>query len=114
MAETIHYPQKFVDWLSIDWSKDDDTLQKETGRSLKYIRQNRLKLANATEEERAAITEAKKAARRTSKDTKYARVCHDCGKPTNDYRCPTCLHKWRVKHGVTSGYVDDDMVALAV
>lgn len=30
------------------------------------------------------------------------RVCHDCGKPTNDYRCPKCLEKWRTKNHVTS------------
>lgn len=29
------------------------------------------------------------------------RRCHDCGKPTSDYRCPDCLLKWRRKHGVS-------------
>lgn len=28
------------------------------------------------------------------------RRCHDCGKPTSDYRCPACLARWRAKHGV--------------
>lgn len=28
------------------------------------------------------------------------RACHDCGKPTYDYRCPECLEKWRRKHNV--------------
>lgn len=28
------------------------------------------------------------------------RVCHDCGRPTTDYRCEACLGKWRKKHGV--------------
>lgn len=28
------------------------------------------------------------------------RRCHDCGRPTPDYRCPKCLEKWRAKHGV--------------
>lgn len=31
-----------------------------------------------------------------------ARRCHDCGKPTPDYRCPACLAKWRRKHGVAA------------
>lgn len=31
------------------------------------------------------------------------RHCHDCGRPTTDYRCRECLGKWREKHGV-SGY----------
>ena len=29
------------------------------------------------------------------------RFCHDCGKPTSDYRCPKCRAKWKKKHGVT-------------
>lgn len=28
------------------------------------------------------------------------RVCHDCKRPTSDYRCPTCLARWRARHGV--------------
>ena len=28
------------------------------------------------------------------------RKCHDCGKPTNDYRCETCLGKWRARNDV--------------
>lgn len=29
-----------------------------------------------------------------------ARTCHDCGKPTNNYRCDACAAKWKKKHGV--------------
>ena len=28
------------------------------------------------------------------------RKCHDCGKPTDDYRCPECRRKWRLKNDV--------------
>lgn len=28
------------------------------------------------------------------------RSCHDCGRPTPDYRCPACRRKWQIKHGV--------------
>ena len=28
------------------------------------------------------------------------RACHDCGKPTPNYRCTKCLGKWRREHGV--------------
>jgi len=28
------------------------------------------------------------------------RKCHDCGRPTPDYRCPACRKKWQIKHGV--------------
>lgn len=28
------------------------------------------------------------------------RRCHDCGAPTDNYRCEACLAKWRAKHGV--------------
>lgn len=29
-----------------------------------------------------------------------SRKCHDCKRPTNNYRCPACLSKWRAKYGV--------------
>lgn len=29
-----------------------------------------------------------------------ARQCHDCGKPTRDYRCPKCRKAWARSHGV--------------
>lgn len=32
---------------------------------------------------------------------KPKRKCHDCGRPTDDYRCPVCLRKWRQKNGVS-------------
>lgn len=28
------------------------------------------------------------------------RRCHDCGRPTPDFRCPACRRKWQIKHGV--------------
>ena len=28
------------------------------------------------------------------------RACHDCQRPTSDYRCSACLAKWRARHGV--------------
>ncbi|MDR1856862.1 MAG: hypothetical protein LBR22_06840 [Desulfovibrio sp.] len=28
------------------------------------------------------------------------RHCHDCGRPTANYRCDSCLMRWRVKHQV--------------
>ena len=37
----------------------------------------------------------------------HSRVCHDCGKPTSDYRCPKCLHKSRIKHGVAESGRED-------
>ena len=36
----------------------------------------------------------------------YTRKCHDCGKPTNDYRCPKCWQKIRSRHGVSVETVD--------
>lgn len=35
------------------------------------------------------------------------RSCHDCGTPTSDYRCPACLRKWRLKHGVAQDGGED-------
>lgn len=28
------------------------------------------------------------------------RKCHDCGKPTNNYRCKDCLINWKKKNGI--------------
>lgn len=40
---------------------------------------------------------------------KPKRKCHDCGRPTDDYRCPVCLRKWRQKNGVSeSAYGIDE------
>lgn len=33
---------------------------------------------------------------------KNMRKCHDCGKPTTDYRCPKCWAKLRAKHGYSA------------
>ena len=39
---------------------------------------------------------------------RFQRRCHDCGRPTNNYRCNYCLEIWRRKHGVDlSGDVYD-------
>lgn len=36
------------------------------------------------------------------------RRCHDCGRPTTDYRCPKCRAMWREKHGVAPSAQDDE------
>ena len=30
-----------------------------------------------------------------------SRSCHDCGKPTSDYRCPVCQKKFRQRYNVS-------------
>ena len=37
----------------------------------------------------------------------YHRKCHDCGRPENNYRCPSCLRKWQQKHNVNPGGEED-------
>lgn len=29
------------------------------------------------------------------------RHCHDCGKPTNNFRCDKCWDKWKIRHGIS-------------
>ena len=36
------------------------------------------------------------------------RKCHDCGKPTFNYRCSACWEKWRAKYGVIPDVLDED------
>jgi|GEM_PF-6374616 hypothetical protein len=33
----------------------------------------------------------------------YARRCHDCGKPCNNYRCEAC---WRRRRGFGTEYIE--------
>ena len=41
-------------------------------------------------------------------DALSIRRCHDCGKPTTDYRCPKCLVRWRMKNGVPACGGDEE------
>lgn len=43
-----------------------------------------------------------------AKEGLYLRACHDCGRMTTDYRCPACLMKWRLKHGVLLRATDEE------
>jgi len=36
------------------------------------------------------------------------RRCHDCGKPTADYRCAKCRALWRKKHHVQPSAVEEE------
>ena len=36
------------------------------------------------------------------------RRCHDCGKPTTNYRCPKCLSVWRRKYGISENIRDEE------
>jgi len=36
------------------------------------------------------------------------RRCHDCGKPTTNYRCPKCLSAWRRKHGISENIREEE------
>lgn len=38
----------------------------------------------------------------------FVRRCHDCGRPTYNYRCQDCLTRWREKHHVSLSVEDED------
>lgn len=40
--------------------------------------------------------------RRLAKSETASRACHDCGRPTTDYRCPACREKFRQRYGVST------------
>ena len=44
-------------------------------------------------------------------DALSLRRCHDCGKPTVDYRCPKCRARWRERNGVAPSAQEDDAYA---
>lgn len=54
------------------------------------------------------------AAAHTGTGIKYSRKCHDCGKPTNDYRCEKCRDKWKRKYGVIIRNAVEDGYADAI
>ena len=37
-----------------------------------------------------------------------SRRCHDCGRPTNDFRCYRCRIAWREKHGVQRDATEEE------
>ena len=60
---------------------------------------------------RGVINSAKMAL--TNKDTSFRRKCHDCGKPTNNYRCRECWQ--RIREQYRDNDVDPDlMVSLKI
>ena len=42
-------------------------------------------------------------------DSLFSRECHDCKKPTTQYRCPQCHEEWRRKHGVPEDACGEDI-----
>lgn len=38
------------------------------------------------------------------------RKCHDCGMPTTNYRCDTCLFKWQKKHHILDDDAQSDII----
>lgn len=38
-------------------------------------------------------------------DNPAKRTCHDCGRPTNNYRCPDCWKAFRERYGISA--IDD-------
>ena len=54
----------------------------------------------------ASVAESK-AEPTSANGLRTSRVCHDCGRPTNDYRCPRCRKKWQRQHDVL-GTADTD------
>lgn len=41
--------------------------------------------------------------------TRYMRRCHDCGRPTTDYRCPACWAKLRSRGGYGLASLQSDI-----
>ena len=50
----------------------------------------------------------KQAAGKVYKPESYSRCCHDCGAPTNDYRCDKCRTRFRVMHRVSPEALSED------
>ena len=60
------------------------------------------------------MRKARRAGRARNARERYAeeaplslRKCHDCKKPTTQYRCPKCQAEFRRTHNVTESILDD-------
>ena len=42
------------------------------------------------------------------------RRCHDCGKPTYNYRCAKCWKKYKEKHKLAAGENDEEVTYTVV
>lgn len=42
------------------------------------------------------------------------RACHDCGRPTPDYRCPECWRKLRLKAGLDAQSSEEGVASHAI
>ena len=47
------------------------------------------------------------------RNSRYMRRCHDCGRPTTDYRCPRCWARLRSRGGYSPTEEASDMDTVA-
>lgn len=48
-----------------------------------------------------------------AKSETASRACHDCGRPTTDYRCPACRAAFLARHGVSVNATCEDRFLYA-
>ena len=60
----------------------------------------------ATQEMAKKPKKKKPSVQKKNEGTNPMRRCHDCKKPTRDYRCTDCRKLWASKHGVVLGCGD--------
>lgn len=91
-------------WLAAHWGESLSSLGRHLGLSREAVRIRAKRLGLAP---RKARRPKLKPPLDNQLDNQFLRRCHDCGKPTTQYRCPECTKKWRLKNGVEnidSGY----------
>lgn len=83
-------------------------LHKLTGTVRRYIRNNSELFPKPLKRKKILLGEAV-----YKRNSRYMRRCHDCGRPTTDYRCPACWARLRRAGGYSpTGEVSDmDTVA---
>lgn len=97
------------------WSLDEDDLLREEWRKdepdVEALAETLDRTPNAIVQRARDLRVVSKLSKREVGDGSNVRRCHDCGKPTHNYRCPACLRRWRQCNGVSlSGCNDEDGV----
>lgn len=97
-----------IDWLNSKYESLLDKNKKQHGKDYELLRHDYLVTHDYNELNKEIkdndLTAEKSGHLDAGEDDEAAkgnRKCHDCGRPTYNYRCTPCTAKWKKKHAVS-------------